>query len=550
MNVLSHTRARRTCGILLLPVWLALVTAVADAQGPLKIDFSRGPDDEPLQDGWQPFVGDGVDPITNTFLFEGAPIDLTIEGNTHWRDYRPATGGYAVLSDLLRDGPLCNDVCSLALTLENLADGPYEIRTYFHTTQFGEQDGRPFTPFEIRLTDGEVRDELIADDKLMSDDSSDELSTETIPFRVVGGSPVQILLEKLEGIDHMALPGLELGTPGSLGAPPAIGGGGDGGGGPSIAIDEEGLMIDFTRAPDDEPLQEGWEPFVGDGTDVFTESYSFAGATVDVTIEGNTHWRDYRPATGIFEEYSDLLSDGPLCNAECLMSLRIEGLPDGTYELNTFLHTTQFGPQDGRPFTPFEIRLTDGTVTDAVIAEDKLMSDDTSDELSVETISVNVVGGSPVEVFFDKPGGNDHMSLPGVQLVSGVTGLMPGDADQDWDFDQLDLVKVQIAAKYLTGQPATWGEGDWDGSPGGTQGAPPVGDGVFDQLDIIKALSVGIYLTGPYAAARPDGTAGRAQALVAMDGAVDLIHVPVPEPGSFVMFALGVAFLGGVRRRE
>ena len=44
--------------------------------------------------------------------------------------------------------------------------------------------------------------------------------------------------------------------------------------------------------------------------------------------------------------------------------------------------------------------------------------------------------------------------------------LAAGDADQDLDFDQLDLVKVQIAAKYLAGQAATWGEGDWDGAPG------------------------------------------------------------------------------------
>ena len=78
--------------------------------------------------------------------------------------------------------------------------------------------------------------------------------------------------------------------------------------------------------------------------------------------------------------------------------------------------------------------------------------------------------------------------------------LQPGDADQDLDFDQLDLVKVQVAAKYLTGQAATWGEGDWNGAPGGTVGNPPPGNGLFDQLDIISALSAGKYLTGPYAA--------------------------------------------------
>jgi hypothetical protein len=70
----------------------------------------------------------------------------------------------------------------------------------------------------------------------------------------------------------------------------------------------------------------------------------------------------------------------------------------------------------------------------------------------------------------------------------------------DLKFDQIDLVQVQIAAKYLTGQAATWGEGDWDGGPGGSPGNPPVGDNRFDQLDIISALTAGKYLTGPYAA--------------------------------------------------
>ena len=65
----------------------------------------------------------------------------------------------------------------------------------------------------------------------------------------------------------------------------------------------------------------------------------------------------------------------------------------------------------------------------------------------------------------------------------GGPAIQPGDADQDLDFDQLDIVKVQIAAKYLTGQTATWGEGDWDGGPGGQPGSPPVGNGRFDQSE-------------------------------------------------------------------
>ena len=92
-------------------------------------------------------------------------------------------------------------------------------------------------------------------------------------------------------------------------------------------------------------------------------------------------------------------------------------------------------------------------------------------------------------------------------IINGGAPLQPGDADQDLDFDQLDLVQVQIAAKYLTGNVATWGEGDWNGGPGGSQGSPPAGDGRFDQLDVIAALSAGVYLTGPYGAV----AAGRAR---------------------------------------
>ena len=91
------------------------------------------------------------------------------------------------------------------------------------------------------------------------------------------------------------------------------------------------------------------------------------------------------------------------------------------------------------------------------------------------------------------------------------TPLQAGDANQDLRFDQLDLVQVQIAAKYLTGQPATWGEGDWDAAPGGSPGAPPTGDGLFNQMDIIAAQQAGKYLTGPYAAVQPHGDSAAGQ---------------------------------------
>ena len=82
--------------------------------------------------------------------------------------------------------------------------------------------------------------------------------------------------------------------------------------------------------------------------------------------------------------------------------------------------------------------------------------------------------------------------------------LQAGDADQDLDFDQLDLVRVSQAGKYLTEQAATWGEGDWNGAPGGFPGSPPAGNNRFDQLDIVVALAAEQYLKGPYAAERGD----------------------------------------------
>jgi hypothetical protein len=112
------------------------------------------------------------------------------------------------------------------------------------------------------------------------------------------------------------------------------------------------------------------------------------------------------------------------------------------------------------------------------------------------------------------------------------TPLQAGDADQDLDFDQFDLIQVQIAGKYLTEEPATWGEGDWNSAPGGSVGDPPVGDGVFNQRDIVVAQQAAIYFTGAYAGLHAEG-------LVAT----------VPEPSTFALAALGLTCLLAGRRR-
>jgi hypothetical protein len=59
---------------------------------------------------------------------------------------------------------------------------------------------------------------------------------------------------------------------------------------------------------------------------------------------------------------------------------------------------------------------------------------------------------------------DSFIAEPGSAL-NEVSALQAGAADQDYDFDQIDIVQVSVAAKYLTGTVAKWGEGDWNGSP-------------------------------------------------------------------------------------
>ena len=135
--------------------------------------------------------------------------------------------------------------------------------------------------------------------------------------------------------------------------------------------------------------------------------------------------------------------------------------------------------------------------------------------------------------------------LAGLSILSGGgVVLQAGDADQDLDFDQIDLVQVQISAKYLSGDPATWGEGDWDGAPGGTQGDPPAGDGLFSQTDIIAALSGGLYLTGPYAAIEDGGVTGDGQTSVSYNPSTG--EVAVDAPAGTELTSVNIDSAGGI----
>jgi hypothetical protein len=151
-----------------------------------------------------------------------------------------------------------------------------------------------------------------------------------------------------------------------------------------------------------------------------------------------------------------------------------------------------------------------------------------------------------IDILIDAP----NLYIPDSVLWSGGPPpgsgpeLQAGDADQDLDFDQVDLVRVQIAAKYLTAQAATWGDGDWNGAPGGNPGSPPAGDGVFNQRDIIASQQAGIYLTGTYGAVQPSG--------IKLDGQTSIVYhqatgeVEVDAPAGVRLTSINIDSAAGV----
>jgi hypothetical protein len=136
------------------------------------------------------------------------------------------------------------------------------------------------------------------------------------------------------------------------------------------------------------------------------------------------------------------------------------------------------------------------------------------------------VGGTEdLDFEFHLAGGE---TLQGTVRYGELVELQPGDANRDLSFDQLDIIQVLNANKYLSGESANWDEGDWDGAPGGNQDVPPEGDGFFNQLDIVAALTAGTYLTGPYGAVQGGGVAGDGQASVVYNAGTGELSVDAP----------------------
>ncbi|MCP4194549.1 MAG: PEP-CTERM sorting domain-containing protein [Planctomycetaceae bacterium] len=103
--------------------------------------------------------------------------------------------------------------------------------------------------------------------------------------------------------------------------------------------------------------------------------------------------------------------------------------------------------------------------------------------------------------------------------VNDLKNTWMGDADLNGQFDSGDLVTVFAAAKYETGQEASWGQGDWNG------------DQKFDSGDLVTAFSNAGYEAGE----RPGGPNAAAV---------------VPEPSTMALALISLLGLMGVARRR
>lgn len=175
---------------LLAGLFLAVLVAVAEAV-PLSVDFSQSTD-VPLQAGFVGFSGNSTATITNNYAADfgtggGGTVSVTISGNTHYRDYPAITSGSFVgESALLSDSVLRNEDGTMTLTLDDIADGMYEITTYHHGTSFGNG------VFDVLLSDANGSDMLIADNFMGTGGTSPmDIATLTFDF-VSDGSPVEI----------------------------------------------------------------------------------------------------------------------------------------------------------------------------------------------------------------------------------------------------------------------------------------------------------------------------------------------------------------------
>ena len=133
------------------------------------------------------------------------------------------------------------------------------------------------------------------------------------------------------------------------------------------------------------------------------------------------------------------------------------------------------------------------------------------DVADLDLLTAAVAAG---DASFDLDGDDDADAADRTYWVETLSNTYFGDSNFDGEFSSSDFVTVFGAAKYETGEDASWNEGDWNG------------DGTFNSSDFVAAFSGGGYEQG----ARDDGL------------------MTVPEPSGIALALLGL--VGLVRRRR
>ena len=92
---------------------------------------------------------------------------------------------------------------------------------------------------------------------------------------------------------------------------------------------------------------------------------------------------------------------------------------------------------------------------------------------------------TPYDQAFDLNGDGSVDFSDRTTWIVELSNTFLGDSNFDGEFNSGDLVTIFKAAKYETGEVATWAEGDWNG------------DYVFSSSDFVCAFGCGAYEIGP-----------------------------------------------------
>ena len=81
---------------------------------------------------------DGPAPVTASFQYQAVDgsLEVTVSGQTHWRDYAVVNQGpYSWMNSLISGVVFCNNRGTITLNLKDLKPGRYRMKTFHHLSE-------------------------------------------------------------------------------------------------------------------------------------------------------------------------------------------------------------------------------------------------------------------------------------------------------------------------------------------------------------------------------------------------------------------------------